>query len=250
MRPEARSTAAVKLIAAAVLAALTSAATWGSSGPAVAGASPGRQLPAKSCSVPPHLAKGQIVVAVVVDFGGVDAKVLVSCVTARTGETGAQVLQAQGRVTGYPTPRYDESGLLCAIDGYPTSGCGAESSGHYAYWAYWHGGEHWQYANNGPGEWTVARGDVEGWRFEPDGSASPSDPPPRAASSAAGLETSAATPRRATTTTSNANGAGPIASAGSRSSTRPIVFFACLALIVLLGAGALIRARRAHGHAT
>jgi hypothetical protein len=250
VRPEARSTAAVRLIAAAVLAALASAAAWGSSGLAASGASPLGQHPERSCAVPPHLAKGQIVVAVVVDFGGVDAKVLVSCVTARTGETGAEVLQAQGRATGYPTPRYDESGLLCAIDGYPTSGCGAQSGGHYAYWAYWHGGKRWRYANDGPGEWTVARGDVEGWRFEPDGSASPSDPPPRAASSASGLETSAATVRGATTTTSTADGAGPIASAGTGSSTRPILFFACLALIVLLGAGALIRARRAHGHVT
>ncbi len=84
-----------------------------------------RATPGEELRGPPHLAKGEIVVAVVVDFGGVDAKVLVSCVTARTGETGAEVLQAQGRATGYPTPRYDESGLLCAIDGYPTSGCGA-----------------------------------------------------------------------------------------------------------------------------
>ena len=128
---------------------------------------------------------------VVADFGGVNGKVIVTCVLAKAGESGAQVLQSQAQLLGYPSPRYAESGLLCAIDGYPTSGCGTQSGGHYAYWAYWHGGKRWQYANGGPGEWKVSKGDVEGWRFEPDGSATPADPPPRAASSATALETPA-----------------------------------------------------------
>lgn len=196
--------------------------------------------------MPAHLSKGEFVVAVVVDFGGPDAKVLVSCVAARSGETGAQVLQAQGAPLGYPQPRYDESGLLCAIDGYPANGCGAESGGYYAYWAYWHGGKHWQYANDGPAGWTVSKADVEGWRFEPDGSASPSDSPPRALSSAVALE--APSSLTATPTSSTGKGAGPIVTAGTSSGTRPIFFGGAVALIVLLGAGALVRARRAQGH--
>jgi len=200
--------------------------------------------------VPSHFAKGHFVVAVVIDFGGRDAKVLVSCIAATSGESGAQVLEAQGPPLGYPEPRYDESGLLCAIDGYPANGCGAESGGHYAYWAYWHGGKRWQYANNGPAGWIVSRGDVEGWRFEPDGSASPTDPPPRASSSAGELEAPAAQALTATATTLTEKGAGPIATAGTSSGTRPIVFGSVVALIVLLGAGALVRARRAHGRIT
>ena len=134
------------------------------------------------CTTATHVPKGQIVVAVVTDFGGRAGRVLVTCVLVNPGVSGAQVLQAQAVLLGYPSPRYAESGLLCAIDGYPTSGCEAQSGLHYSYWAYWHGGERWQYANGGPAAWKVAKGDVEGWRFEPDGSATPADPPPRAAS--------------------------------------------------------------------
>jgi hypothetical protein len=250
VRPEPRSTAAVTLIAAAVLTALLGAVTLGSLGLARADAAQLSQRAGPSCSTPSHLAKGHILVVVVVDFGGANAKVVVSCIVAKSGETGAEVLQAQGPPLGYPTPRYDESGLLCAIDGYPANGCGVEAGGHYAYWAYWHGGQRWQYANGGPAGWTVSRGDVEGWRFEPDGSASPSDPPPRAQSSAADLEAPAAKALGATTTTSTGKGAGPIASAATSSATEPIAFGGSVALILLLGAGAFVRARRARSHIT
>jgi hypothetical protein len=151
-------------------------------------------------------------------------------------------------VLGYPSPRYAESGLLCAIDGYPTSGCGAQSGTHYAYWAYWHGGRHWQYANGGPGEWKVAIGDVEGWRFEPEGSATPADPPPRAASSAAVLEVPAGTATVTSPPLSQGRAAGPVGS--SRKGTSPVPFVVSVAFILLIGAGALFRSRRANGHAT
>lgn len=299
VRPEPRSAAAAAVVAAALLAATISLAVTAVLRPAAAtalrpAARAARAAPAASsarledqsswqrCAVPAHLAKGQIVVPIVVDFGGRDAKVLVTCIVTRPGDTGAQVLQAQAPLLGYSVPRYDASGsgLLCAIDGYPASECGTESGNHYAYWAYWHGGgKRWQYASDGPGEWTVSKGDVEGWRFEPDGSATPADPPPRAPSNPTELEMPATTMGTATATTrppgtagksssssrSNAGGggkgnttlganaAGPVRqSADSRSGTRTRkgLVILCVALIVLIGAGAYGRSRRKSSHAS
>jgi hypothetical protein len=256
VRPEPQSAAVIALVAAgvfapALIAPMTAAA------PAAASAKTGRAAPFGTCAAPAHLAKGQIVVAVVVDFGGVQAKVLVTCVTTRTGVTGAQVLQAQARLVGYPTPRYADSGLLCGIDGYPRTGCGTFSGGHYAYWAYWHGGTRWLYASDGPAEWTVSKGDVEGWRYEPDGTASPSDPPPRAASNAAVLEVSqtsrrsnTATTRPASVTSSGGDAAGPIHQPNSSSGGTIALFVGCVALITLIGAAAILRARRPSRRAT
>ena len=126
------------------------------------------------------------------------------------------------------------------------TGCGTESGGHYSYWAYWHGGARWLYANDGPGEWTVSRGDVEGWRFEPDGSASPADPPPRAPSTAAALE-STTSQKQAVVQASSGDRAGPVHVADSDSATKTALFGICLGLILLIGAAALFRVRRAHG---
>ena len=154
------------------------------------------------------------------------------------------MLLSQARLTGYPIPRYADSGLLCAIDGYPTTGCGTESDGHYNYWAYWHGGARWLYANDGPAEWTVSKGDVEGWRFEPDGSASPADPPPRTPSTTAALET-AKTLGQQVAQTSSGDAAGPVHGGDSSSASRDALFGICLGLVLLIGAGAFVRARRA-----
>ncbi|MGO9149936.1 MAG: hypothetical protein ACLP1E_14035 [Acidimicrobiales bacterium] len=244
---------AIAVVTAAVtVATLAPTMAPGAAGPA--GASAARQSKDASprCALPAHTANDRIVVPLVADFGGVNGKVIVTCVLAKAGESGAQVLQSQAQLLGYPSPRYAESGLLCAIDGYPTSGCGTQSGGHYAYWAYWHGGKRWQYANGGPGEWKVSKGDVEGWRFEPDGSATPADPPPRAASSATALETPA---RAGATTTSSlpssGRAAGPVGSSGSTGrGTSPIPFVVSVAFILLIGATALLRSRRASNRAT
>ena len=184
-----KSAATFGAIAAVTVATLAPTMAPGAAQPAAASAARQSKDASPRCAVPAHTANDRIVVAVVADFGGVNGKVIVTCVLAKAGESGAQVLQSQAQLLRYPSPRYAESGLLCAIDGYPTSGCGTQSGGHYAYWAYWHGGKRWHYANRGPGEWKVSKGDVEGWRFEPDGSATPADPPPRAASGATALET-------------------------------------------------------------
>ena len=241
---------AIALVTSAFVAA-TVVATMAPGAVQSAAASAARQTKGASptCTVPVHIGKHQIVAAVVADFGGVHGKVLVTCVLVKPGESGAQVLQAQAALLGYPSPRYAESGLLCAIDGYPTSGCGTQSGAHYAYWSYWHGGKRWQYASGGPGEWRVSEGDVEGWRFEPDGSATPADPPPRAASSAATLETTArAAPTPTSSPSSNSRAAGPVRA--GRTGTSPIPFVVSVAFILLIGAGAMLRSRRASGRAT
>jgi hypothetical protein len=243
------SAVAVVALTVAAVATLAVTTTPGAAQPVVAGNASPAKNGSPRCTIAPHVPKGQIVVPVVVDFGGRNGRVLVTCILVKRGVSGAQVLQAQAALLGYPTPRYAESGLLCAIDGYPTSGCGTQSGDHYAYWAYWHGGRRWQYANGGPGEWKVARGDVEGWRFEPDGSATPADPPPRDAPGAAALEVPAGTVA-ATTTSSSPSGnhaAGPVE--GGRKGTGPVPFVVSVAFILLIGAGAMVRSRRANGRA-
>jgi hypothetical protein len=156
---------------------------------------------ARECAGVQPASATRIVIPVVVDLGGPSDSAEVTCVSVPPGSDGAQVLVARAKILGVPAPRYNETGLLCAIDGYPTTGCGLESGSHYAYWAYFHGGSSWTYADVGPAEWQVFAGDVEGWRFEPDGSASPTDPPPRAPSDASTLCPSSSGPPTTTTST-------------------------------------------------
>jgi hypothetical protein len=145
-----------------------------------------------------------IVVPVVVDLGGTSDHAQVSCVSVPTGSNGAQVLAARAKLLGTTGPRYAVSGLLCAIDGYPAPPtCGQQNGSHYAYWAYFHGGTSWTYSNVGPASWPVSPGDVEGWRFEPDGSATPADPPPRSPSDAPTLCPSSGPPTTTTSTPSS-----------------------------------------------
>ena len=240
----ARSAATLGAFAAAALAATVGATMApGAAQRAAASAARPSTGSSPSCTVP-KVTRDRVVVAVVVDFGGVGGRVIVSCVLVKPGASDAEALQVQAAVLGYPSPRYAESGLLCAIDGYPRSGCGAQSGGHYAYWSYWHGGKRWQYASGGPGEWKVARGDVEGWRFQPDGSATPADPPPRAASSSAASMSSAA-PTTTLSPSSSGHAAGPLRSSGNKpSGLSP--FIVGTGLILLIGAAALFRGRRAN----
>ena len=124
-------------------------------------------------------ASGDVHVAVVVDNGSSSA-VSAVCVPGSSGDNGATILAARASMLGTPQPRYASSGLLCAIDGMPSTGCGVAHDGHYAYWSYWHGsGAKWSYSNVGPASGHVDPGTVEGWRWQPDGSALPTDPPPR-----------------------------------------------------------------------
>jgi hypothetical protein len=255
VRPFVKSAVAAMVLATTAMAT-TAVTTLATGALRPAGASPVRQSPEHSpgCTLPPRLSRGRIIVAVVTDFGGAHGKVMVSCVVATPGESGAQVLAAQAELLGYPAPRYAQSGsgLLCAIDGYPANGCGTRSGSHYAYWAYWHGGRRWQYASDGPSDWKVAGGDVEGWRFEPDGSATPSDPPPRAPSSAASLEHRAATVQSvASSERSSSQAAGPASqSHDGGAGSSPLPFVLGMVLIVLIGAAGMLRARRNRQRAT
>jgi hypothetical protein len=205
-------------------------------GVAAAEAAPGATKPSGSspdCGVPAHLAKGKIVVPLVVDFGGRHGRVLVTCMVTAPGLNGEQLLDEQAARLAYPQPSYCTSGLLWTIDGYPSTGCPANPGGDNAYWAYWHGGKTWTYAAVGPGGWKVSRGDVEGWRYEPDGKANA----PRAPSNAAALEVRAAA--------TSGNGAGPRRPSGG-SGTGALPFVVGAAIVLVLGAAALVRTRRAH----
>ena len=119
-------------------------------------------------------------VAVVVDFGdGSPASAV--CVPADSSDNGAAVLAARAEQLDTPAPRFDSSGFVCGIDGYPSSGCGEQSGATYAYWSYWHGtggSASWEYSNVGPGGSRVHADVVEGWRFQPHGAGNPTDPPP------------------------------------------------------------------------
>jgi hypothetical protein len=206
-----------------------------------------------TCTVPAHLAKGRIVVPLVVDFGGPNGKVLITCVVTTPGGNGEQLLDDQAARLGYPQPSYCVSGLLWTIDGYPSSGCPANPGSDDAYWAYFHGGTTWTYATVGPAEWKVSSGDVEGWRYEPAGKADA----PRTSSRARALEVRAAsTTTIATTSTttvtthpppsrSTGGSAGPRRPPG-KSGTGPLPFIIGAALVLVLGAAALVRTRRAH----
>jgi len=153
------------------------------------------------CASVRRATKTTIVVPVVVDRGGPSDQPEVSCVSVPAGSTDAQVLSARAKLLGRIAPRYAISGLLCGIDGYPATGCGQQSGSRYAYWAYFHGGSTWTYASVGPASWTVAAGDVEGWRYEPEGSATPADPPPRSPSDVSALCPASVPPTTTTTPT-------------------------------------------------
>lgn len=116
-------------------------------------------------------------VGLVVDFGVLGGgDVRTTCVGVAPGINGLQALQAAGHEI-----RLDGSGLLCAIDRVPESGCGERTAERYRYWAYFHGsGSSWSYSSIGPGVYRVAEGTVEGWHFI-EGAGNPSDPPPRRA---------------------------------------------------------------------
>jgi len=148
----------------------------------------------------------EVSVAFVVDFGGAIGPV-VKCVPVPSGDNGYQALAAFTALENEAPPVFASSGLLCSINGDPSSGCGQTVPGGYIYWSYWQGSSgKWQYANSGATA-TMQNGDVEGWRFENPGRANPNDPPPAASPAYAAI---CGTGVAATTTT--AAGAAPPAS--------------------------------------
>jgi hypothetical protein len=129
-----------------------------------------------------------VYVAVVVDFGsGSSISSVSKCVPVASNAHDSDALAA---AVGSGNVAYSNSGLLCAIENYPTSGvqnCGESvGSGQFDYWSYWHGSTgSWAYANDGPAEQSVANpaDDVEGWKFQTNEPDNASDPPPAAAPS-------------------------------------------------------------------
>jgi hypothetical protein len=113
-------------------------------------------------------AAGTIHVGLVIDYGTVDSagssrSTTRECVTlpdSGGNRSGANALMAADHVL-----RWSSSGLLCAIDGYPATGCGEASTTGYRYWSYWHGGDSWSYSSVGPDSFTPRDGAVEGWHF-------------------------------------------------------------------------------------
>ncbi|MEY2569521.1 MAG: hypothetical protein QOE35_4050 [Actinomycetota bacterium] len=130
----------------------------------------------------PACAAAEVRVSVVVDFGDLASPppTTTTCVAGGDGDSGAEILAARAQQLGRPAPRYNSSGLLCAIDGLPSTGCGERtSSGGYRYWSYWHGtGGGWEYSSVGPTGSRVRATQSEGWRFT-DGTGRPGDPAPR-----------------------------------------------------------------------
>lgn len=130
-------------------------------------------------------AAGQVRVGLVVDAGteadAPDGAVEVTCVVVDDGATSAEVLRAWADARGKAL-RYDPSGLLCGIGGYPATGCGQRTADGYRYWSYWSGGATgWTYSSANP--WVQpARADrVEGWRFQQASGTGSDDHPPRGA---------------------------------------------------------------------
>ena len=122
----------------------------------------------------PARGAGQARVAVVVDTSGLpggSSTPSVTCVVVGPGASGVTALTARAARLGTPAPRYNSSGLLCAIDGKPVApACGTPSGTGFDYWAYWVGGSTWTYSNVGPASRAMLDGTVEGWRFIAGGS--------------------------------------------------------------------------------
>ena len=133
---------------------------------------------ASSCSGP--LREGEIRVVLVVDSSDLGGSSSATCLVVPAGTTGSQLLARRGNELGTGSPRYGSSGLLCAIDGLPATGCGDRNSGGYGYWAYFFdGGGNWAYGSNNPFSKRLADGAIEGWRFVVGGCGCGLDPAPR-----------------------------------------------------------------------
>lgn len=129
----------------------------------------------------PTPASGQVRVAVVVDSSQLtngSSVPSVTCVVVAQGASGAAALAARAIRLGTPQPRYNQSGLLCAIDGAPAApACGTPSGNGFLYWSYWTGGSAWTYSNVGPAGRAMTDGAVEGWSFISGGAATPPNAP-------------------------------------------------------------------------
>ena len=132
---------------------------------------------ASSCSGP--FSDGEIRVVIVVDGADIGSGSSATCLVVPAGTTGSQLLARRSAELGTGSPRYGSSGLLCAIDGQPATGCGDRNAGGFGYWAYFAGSSgSWSYGNSNPFLKRLSDGDIEGWRYV-QGAGNGQDPPPR-----------------------------------------------------------------------
>jgi hypothetical protein len=171
----------------------------------------------EDCAEAATMSDGTLRVPIVVDVGalGGASGAESTCVTVAAGATGADVLRERARVLGRPAPRWAQSGLLCAIDGVPVTGCGERVDGSYRYWAYYlGGGGSWSWASIGPAFRKASPDRLEGWHFVA-GTGGPSDPPPRASADPAAVCPSVATaPAPSAGPTGGDGGTGSSATSG------------------------------------
>lgn len=110
-----------------------------------------------------------ICVNVVVDDGR--TAVTRHCTNAAYGDTAAEVLAERAREVHRPAPRYNGN-FLCAIDGYPGTGCG--DHGTEPYWSFWiWANGKWTYSSYGVDSYPVSDSDHDGkpdpigFRYQP-----------------------------------------------------------------------------------
>ena len=128
---------------------------------------------AASCGAAPT---GQTSVMLTVDTGSGSPSS--ACVRVPDGSTGLDVLSRAGHPVRLDA---ENPGFVCAIDGFPATGCGDTVGGDYQYWSYWHSTDGaWSYSTLGAAVYRLPKGCVgEGWRWMSAGSGASSDQPPR-----------------------------------------------------------------------
>jgi hypothetical protein len=136
------------------------------------------------------VATGALVTGLLVALAGPvaagTATICVPLVISRTGQpTVEQSLRVPAGTDGLAALQRDhavrqDNGLVCAIDGYPATGCTSVTPTGDVYWAYWHrapGAAHWTYSQVGAGSSTVEPGVAEGWSWQT-GNSEAAVPPP------------------------------------------------------------------------
>ena len=173
-------------------------------------------------------AAGDVTVAFVIDFSGAAGApgdgIVEACVAVPSNDNDSEALSAVATEEGFAVPRFNDSGLLCAIGGVPVSGCGQQVKGGYDYWSYWQGSPSgWTYANTGPAENQVDSAVVQGWRWEDPGAANPSDPKPRGPSTPGSICDTGPPPTTTTTSAppSTVTPPVPTTTVGTRTASGP-----------------------------
>jgi hypothetical protein len=197
---------------------LTGALLLGAVGAALAPAGPDALVPFKLLAAS---AASDVSMAVVVDFG-TGAKPTTVCLHVPEGTTDVAALQ------DVYTVEENDSGLLCDIDGYPTSDTSqcleTGGNGTFYYWSYWHGtgSVGWQYADDNFNSYAVTDGEVEGWRYQDPNADNSSAPHPSVSGSYVSLcgnvPTTTVTPTTSapvpTTTVTSPVGGGTVTTLG------------------------------------